>query len=121
MPVCEWCGKEFDENEAADDFDMEMGILTYRNVQKCLCGDCAIKAITEMDEDVYFETCEKCGKVFDFILDSGKFGFVFGYSNNVELQDYWDPLILCADCALGQIPFNDGFQDDEEDEEEYNY
>lgn len=97
MPVCEWCGEEFEESEAEIEFSFEMGILSYENVRKCLCGNCAAQAITDGAEGVYFETCEKCGKSFDFIVDQTEFYKVVG---GIELQDCWNEQILCCNCAL---------------------
>ena len=100
MPKCEWCGKIFDLNDAEDDFDMEMGILSYRHIQKCLCGACAIAAIEEEVDGVYFETCERCGKTFDLILDKSAYSNHFSWDNGTNLYAQWDEQILCADCAI---------------------
>jgi len=100
MPKCEWCGKSFVLSEAEDDFGMEMGILNYNNIQKCLCGACAIEAIEQEIDGVYFETCEKCGKTFDLILDKSEYSNHFSWDNGTSLYDQWDDQILCAECAI---------------------
>lgn len=109
MPVCEWCGKEFDEYEAIEEFEDSTWLLSYEHIKKCLCGKCAIKAIEEQIEGVYIETCEKCGKEFDFIEDSGKFMSYFSSFSGTELRDYWSEnrLTLCCDCALDLIDTKD--------------
>lgn len=103
MPICEWCGKEFEESEATDEFEIECGLYSYANVQKCLCGACAIQAIEEQVDGVYFEVCEECGKTFDVIVDSSAFDQHFNYCNGTSLQDYWSEKILCSDCVLSSI------------------
>lgn len=96
MAVCEWCGKEFEPEFDSDTFEIEEGILSYRNIRKCLCAECAIRAIDEQVEDVYFETCERCHRVFDYIADSGRFASLV---DGVHLIGMWDRDILCCDCA----------------------
>ena len=102
MPKCEWCGKSFDLSEAEEEFVMEMGTLNYRNIQKCLCGACAIEAIEQEADGVYYETCEKCGKDFDLFIDMGVYSNHFSWDNGTNLYDQWrsSNQILCADCAI---------------------
>lgn len=100
MPICEWCGEDFELSDAEDEFDSDMPHLSYEHIRKCLCGSCAIQAIEDEVDSVYFETCEKCGKTFDFIADSGEF---LNRSNGMDLQDCWNELILCCNCALDNI------------------
>ena len=107
MAVCEWCGVEFDSCEAADTFEMET-MLSYNNLRKCLCGDCAIEAIEDLVDGVYYETCEKCGKTFDLITESAEFDSHFSEANGVGLRDLWDYHILCCDCALDLLPDDEG-------------
>ncbi len=105
MPVCEWCGRNFDRAEAAEIFECERSPFMYSNIHKCLCGDCAISAIENMVEDVYFETCEKCGKEFDCITNAGRFSDNFS-PESAGLFDCWTlgkGQILCCDCALENI------------------
>ena len=98
MAICEWCGKEFDPKEAEDYFNSEMGFLIYQNVRKCLCGECAVEAIEEEVDGVYYETCEKCGKVFDVFKDMGDLS-----RDDISLFDCWVDDILCADCARDYV------------------
>ena len=70
MAVCDLCGAEFDPSEAEDEFESEFGILSYGNLEKTLCGKCAIEVINCKVDGVYFETCERCEKRFDYIEDS---------------------------------------------------
>lgn len=100
MIICEWCGKEFDLEEAADEFDCEMPNLIYENVKKCLCGKCAIDAIRDEVDGVYFETCEECGMQFDYIEAESEFSSNFSWENGTTLTDYWNSGVLCCNCAL---------------------
>ena len=96
MKKCEWCGNEFDLSEAEDEFESGHPGLSYKNIRKCLCGSCAIDAINDMVDGIYFERCEKCGKKFDYIVDSSE----FERYNSLSLIDFWEDQILCCDCAL---------------------
>lgn len=101
--ICEYCGKTFDYQEEEDYFSIEEHLLNYENVKKRLCGKCAVKAI-EIDEedDIYFDRCDKCGKVFDLAVEEGKFDNYFTPYSGERLRDIWDQdgHILCCDCAL---------------------
>lgn len=100
MAICEWCGKEFDLQDAEDEFESGTFKLAYSNVRKCLCGSCSVEAIEDEVDGVYFETCEECGKEFDLAEESGEFDSNFSWENGTSLRDYWDEKILCCDCAL---------------------
>lgn len=100
MQKCEWCGEAFEQDEAEDYFNTEMGILVYRNVRKCLCGKCAVEAINDEVDGVYYETCEKCGRTFDLIVDKQTYSNHFSWFNGTNLYDERDNQILCADCAI---------------------
>lgn len=122
MPKCEWCGKRFDAEEAEDIFEEEYGgILSYHNFIKPLCGDCAVEIIRDEVEGFYYETCEECGKRFDYIEECGKY---YNYSNgDTDLTDCWDDQILCAECAINYMEdqyakYRD-FEEDDDDEEDY--
>ena len=101
MDKCEWCGENFDPEEAEDYFESET-LLSYSNLRKTLCGECAVKAIHSMIEDVYFEKCDQCGKIFDLITEESEFAGHFPWYNGTDLRRHWDleNKILCADCAL---------------------
>lgn len=128
MAKCEWCGKTFDVDEARDDFECETG-LSYDNLALCLCGDCAIDAIDDEADGVYFETCEECGNRFDLFEEQSK--FENGPNDYGSLRDYWDEKILCADCAIEEAEnryeeyrnehpedFDDyGYEEDDDDDE----
>ncbi len=103
MKKCEWCGNEFDVEEAEDIFEDETFMLSYQSVKKCLCGNCAVEAIKDAVDGVYFETCEKCGKEFDLFEDEMEFANQFDWFNGMVLRDYWKEQILCADCALEEV------------------
>lgn len=95
MAKCEYCGAKFDPDEAEDIFESEHPYLLYENIAKCLCGECASKAIEDEEDGVYFETCEECGDRFDYILENAKFYSWTGES----LLDATGGNILCASCA----------------------
>ena len=100
MPKCEWCGKRYDREEADSIFSMETYCLSYSNVRKNLCGECAVQAIQDEVDGVYFETCERCGKEFDLIEESSEFDSNFSEANGTSLRDYWEDGVLCGECAL---------------------
>lgn len=103
MSKCEWCNKRFDKDEAELYFDSETFLLSYNHVRKCLCGECAVKAITEdLVDGVYYETCENCGIEFDLIEEEGRFD---NQVDGIDLRDAWrsSGKILCADCAIKEI------------------
>ena len=120
MPKCEWCGKSFVLSEAEDDFEMEMEILSYSNIQKHLCGACAIEAIEQNVDGVYFETCENCGKSFDLILDKSAYSNHFSWDNGTSLYDQWDDQILCAECAIEayEARVDEEYDEDNDDSED---
>ena len=121
MPKCECCGKRFDVEDAEDIFLEEYRVLSYQNFIKPLCGECAIEIIQDEVEGFYYETCEKCGKRFDYIEECGNY---YHYSNgDTDLTDCWDDQILCAECAINYMDdqyakFRD-FEEDDDDEEDY--
>lgn len=49
-------------------------------------------------DGVYYETCEKCGKTFDVIVDKGDL-----WRDDISLYDCWNDDILCADCARDYV------------------
>lgn len=59
-----------------------------------------MQAIEDEVDGVYYETCEECGKVFDFIEDSNEFGSHFNWYDRMDLRDCWRNKILCCDCAV---------------------
>ena len=100
MAKCEWCGSVFELEDAESIFTSETYCLTYDNIKKCLCGNCAVQAIEDEVDGVYFEICEKCGKYFDLIEESGEF------ESNVDgtlLRDYWNEQIMCCSCLLKKL------------------
>ncbi len=102
MAVCEQCGKEIDFDFDRAEFESETN-LCYDNLRKCLCGECAVQAIDDEEDGVYFETCEKCGKTFDLIEAIGQFDEYFHWCGGTTLRDHWDSEILCADCAIDDV------------------
>lgn len=100
--ICNRCAKKFKKEDAEDIFTSEYPSKAYGNFKQILCGKCAIKAIEDEEEGVYFEICEKCQKEYDPVsaesefeemfasLDYGRYEYVLNYTN----------LFLCADCAM---------------------
>ena len=107
MAKCEWCGRNFDREDAADEFDQEYigWILSYSCFKPTLCYECACQAIEDEVDGVYFETCEECGTTFDFITEKSDFERRFPSYNGTTLTDYWDEShkYLCADCAMEYV------------------
>ena len=95
--ICQRCGNSFDADDAWSDFSAECFMLNYDNISERLCAECAIKAIEDEENDIYFETCECCGRRFDFIEENCHFTLEHG----IDLRDIWqrDGRILCKDCA----------------------
>lgn len=114
MRRCEYCGKNFDPEEAEDYFIDETYLLAYDNLKKCLCGECAVSAIEDQDEGVYYETCECCGKTFDLALEEAEFASHFSECSGTTLRDYWKDKIMCADCAI--MASEDDLDDSDEDD-----
>ena len=115
MEKCERCGKMFDKENAFDVFEEEFGsslYLSYDQLRPCLCENCAIQAIEDREDGVYFETCEKCGCEFDFALEDAKYREYFPWFNGTELTDHWNKGIKCADCIIEEIE-RGKLQDDE--------
>lgn len=114
--ICDQCGREFFEEDAEDEFLSEYPLHDYSNLIGCLCGKCAIEAISDEDTGVYMETCERCNESFDPIEDDSTYRT---YSKlDIGLNDF--SKILCADCALevefDEYPLESDFDEIEEDE-----
>lgn len=103
MNICVWCNEKFEKQEAECFFEGEILGLVYRNIRKCLCGKCSVEAIEDEVDGVYFETCEVCGVEFDLIEESAEFSKHFTDYSGTVLRDYWNPNIVCCDCALRQV------------------
>ena len=122
MAICDMCGKHFDREDADTTFSIEHPLLNYNNFRRCLCAECAMSVMEELIDGEYFETCEKCGKTFDLILEKGNFDSHFSWANGTDLLDYWQDGIICADCALDKIDEESDYEeedDDDESDEEY--
>ncbi len=101
MPLCEKCGNEFEEWDA--EYEFENGVdtsfpVSYDQLNKYLCGKCAIE---EFKNGNYYETCECCGKRFN--PDSEQFEFEKQVSHKVLDADMFDLGIHCADCAATKL------------------
>ena len=94
--ICEYCGKEFDIEEARDDFEMETS-KNYNQLTKCLCAECAIEAINDMADGVYYEVCENCGSKFNPFLDEVELQQATGDDGaTIDMFEKY----LCLDCSL---------------------
>ncbi len=97
MSVCEICGKEFDVEQAKDEFCYGVDAsfpVDYSNFGRSLCGACAID---EYDGEHYFETCERCGK--RFCPQEEEYEFEVRISSTITGADMYEFGLHCADCA----------------------
>lgn len=108
--ICDYCGKEFDEQDAREEFEATIP-KNYDHLTKCLCADCAIEAIDDMDYGIYYEICENCGCRFDPVADEYELRRQTG-NDGVEIDMFGD---LCLDCALDEYR-NRSEEDDDESE-----
>ena len=103
MAICEQCGKKFSKEEAEEYFSSEIFSLSYDRIRVCLCGKCAVQAIDDCVDSVYYEQCEECGKTFDLFEEESEFNSHFDWYNGTTLRDHWQDKILCAECALNLL------------------
>lgn len=100
MTICEECGKEFNEYDADSQFREETSLtvssISYEQLGRCLCGECAIAAYANGE---YFENCEICGKKFYPEDENERFKRAIDF-RNIDADMYVDRRVLCADCAL---------------------
>lgn len=99
MKECKWCGKSFDPAEAADVFEIETVLFEYSNFNIDLCDECAIEAIEDEVDGIYFEICEECGRTFDWFEALGQFTSNSYHSELEDYRDFCEDRILCYDCA----------------------
>lgn len=71
----------------------------YDYLTKCLCAECAIKAIDDMDDGIYYEVCENCGSRFDPFADEFEFQQQTDDSG-VEIDMFGK--YQCLDCSLDE-------------------
>ena len=103
MKKCEWCSKDIDREEEGDEFTCECSYLSYGNFRKCLCAECALQAIEDEVDGVYFETCEECGITFDLVDVKSEFASQFTWYSGTSLEDHWAEKILRGACAIGLV------------------
>lgn len=96
--ICDCCGKEFDVQDARDVFQMET-LKNYDFLTKTLCAECAIEAIEDMDDGIYYEVCENCGSRFDSFADEIELRRQTGDSG-AEIDMFGK--YLCFNCALDE-------------------
>ncbi len=105
MPKCEWCHNIYDSVCEEDCFDSMIGLgslLQYSSIRKKLCGKCAVQAANDKVDGVFYESCEDCGRVFDWADEDARFCAHFPVENGIDLEGSWRIAgkILCADCAM---------------------
>lgn len=108
MPKCERCGKEFDFDEEDVEFDNYRG-LALENFNINVCADCAKGIVDAKEDGVYFETCEECGKEFDWFEDVGEF---YSRANGADLHDF--DRILCCECAMDEWENMETYDEDDD-------
>ena len=99
---CERCKQEFNIEEARNDFESET-LKCYDYLTLKLCANCAIDSINSLEDGMYFEICERCGKKYDPIVDESKFKSMHtnDYGTYASISDLTNEL-LCLDCALDE-------------------
>ena len=95
--VCEMCGKQYDPLSEVEEDDFDRFLLSYDNVSDRLCGKCADEVIENMIEGYYFETCEVCGKKFDYVIAKAEYETAYP---DLFFEDSWEGRIRCLDCAI---------------------
>lgn len=100
--ICEYCGKDFDEDEARDEFECET-LKSYDYLTKSLCAECAIEAVHDMVDGIYLEVCEKCGTKFDPFADELELQRITG-DDGAEIDMFGK--YLCLDCSLNEYNEN---------------
>lgn len=102
MRKCKLCGEEFDVIETQKDFDY-VTALSYMKIKPDMCFRCALEAVETKAKGVYFETCDRCGEEFDLFEDEERFENAYSTFEEETLEEQWQPLTLCSDCALEKI------------------
>lgn len=101
--ICERCGKKFNKEDAKDEFEAEMTPKIYDHLEKKLCGKCAIEAIYDLENGIYFEYCDRCRKKYYPLDDNAKFESMHSneYGTYAYISDLSDEF-LCLDCAIDE-------------------
>ena len=90
----------------------------YDNLRIRLCADCAIQAIEDEADGVYYDECVFCGKTFDYGEECSNLTTMLG-NTDISLEDCWGMFdICCADCAVEKLNEEETeyFDDDEDDD-----
>lgn len=96
MKKCDWCGAIFEESQAEKAFMQKYRYLYYPRLRVRLCAACAVTAFENYREDIYYDTCDECGKKFDYTVENDRFFAVTG----MPLHAAWRGGVLCRQCAL---------------------
>lgn len=117
--TCDYCGKQFDEDYARDEFEMTCP-KNYDYLTKSLCAECAISAIDDEDNGIYLELCEKCGTRFDPFVDEQELCNRTGDDGaTIDMFDKY----LCLNCSLDEyadkcyVPNDEEYDDDDDDDD----
>lgn len=109
--ICECCGREFLQEDADYEFSQEFPTRNYDYLNQSLCGSCAINLYNDQVDGIYNETCEKCGKEFDYFEEDSLYRSLTKL--DIGLEDL--SRILCCDCGLEQENIDFPSEDGEED------
>lgn len=113
MKICERCGKKFDLEGQWLDLDCPEDL--YEKMPITLCANCANEAYNDEEDGLFFETCEKCGKEFDYFIDKSNFD-MYNTDIGISLNDCWEKGILCSECALEEVDHLSHHEEDDFDD-----
>lgn len=99
MLICEQCNCGFDEIDAERQFSIYFA-KPYENLVRKLCFECAADVMNGEWDGEYFETCDCCGKRFDYFIDMAFFEEI---NDDIAFEDSWGMGIKCAQCGLESV------------------
>lgn len=89
---CVRCGEEYEKDEVC---------ITFADINRVpmnMCEECLDKAYEDGEPNLFYDTCEDCGKDFDVIEEDMKYSENVPWEDGLDRNDYGR--ILCAACAL---------------------
>ncbi len=99
--ICDNCGKEFNEEQAREEFEFET-VKNYDFLTRNLCAKCAIDVFESEIDGEYEEECYQCGKKFDPFEDKCEFFSIQSYIEDRLITTYEeesDNGTLCLECV----------------------